>query len=173
MQDISKTINNYFATENYSDAKKLLLKKIDKEPNEHWNYAQLSISYYETKEYETALKYSTIALELEPNCPLSLDYHASILFAKNNFEVAEQIWTDLLNKDINILAYGDCGEGLKQAKSIKNDIRCILSDLYVKIDKKEKAIFLLKEHLNNRQRGIYSNYTKKEVKKELKKLEQM
>ena len=169
--NISTIINNCFATENYSEAKKILHKRIDDNSNEHWNYAQLSISYYETKNYETALKYSTKAVELQPNCPLALDYHASILFAKGKLKDAKQIWENLLSRDINDIAFGDCGEGMKNAKSVKNDIRYILAYLYLQLNDKNKAIVLLNEHLENRKRGQFSNFTKKEVEKELKKIE--
>ena len=70
--DISKLINQYFKTEDYESAKKLLLKEIKKAPNDHWLFAQLSISYYELFDYKTALKYAETAVNFFDNCSLAL-----------------------------------------------------------------------------------------------------
>jgi len=169
--DISDLVNNYFDKEDYESAKNKLLETIEEFTDDHWLYAQLSICFYELFDYKTALKHSQKAIELSPECPLALNYHAIILFANEKVEIAEKIWQQILTKDIKELANCRCGEGLRFAKSLKNDIRFRLGDVYVELNNKEKALKYYKEHLQNRKRGQFSNFTRKEVETEIIKLQ--
>jgi tetratricopeptide (TPR) repeat protein len=170
-KEISELINECFANEDYKSAIDFLNQKIGDYPDDHWLFAQLGISYYELKEYDKALQFSSKAVELSPKCPLSLDYYAMILFANQHTEQALQIWNNLLNTEINELAYDQCGEGLNFTKSLINDIRFALGDVYVELNDKRKALSYYKSHLQNRHRGLYSNYTKKQVEKEINQIE--
>jgi hypothetical protein len=62
-------------------------------------------------------------------------------------------------------AYGPKGEGMKWAKSIINDCRVRLAMVYHSINKVKEANWYLNEHLLHRERGIFSNFTKREVLK--------
>lgn len=169
--DISKLINQYFKIEDYEGAKKLLHKEIKKTPSDHWLYAQLSISYYELFDYKTALEHVEKAINLSPDCPLALDYYATILFANNRTEEALSIWNKLLNLGIDEIAHGQCGEGIRFAKSLINDIQYMVGEVYVELNEKDKALNYYKLHLQNRQRGVFSNFTKRQVEKKIKNIE--
>ncbi len=169
--EISKRINDLFEIEDYESAKKILTKEIEEYPNDHWLLAELAISYYELRDYKTALIYSGKAIKLAPDCPLTMDYHAIILFANEETEKSLEIWSKLLNKDVEDIAFGQCGEGKRFAKSLINDVRFRLGDVHLKLNDKKNALDYYKDHLNNRQRGIYSNFLKKEVEKEIASLE--
>jgi len=120
---ISQQINNFFAEENYLAAIELLRTKLSEYPDDHWLLAQLSICFYEQKEYQTALEFSQKAVTLKPQCPLALNYHATILFANKQNSEALKVWQNLLETAHDQLAYGECGEGSKFAQSLQNDIR--------------------------------------------------
>lgn len=171
--EITNKVNEYFDTENYEAAKQFLLKKNEESLDDHWLLAQLAICIYELRDYKTALNYSQQAIELVPDCPLAQDYHAIILFANNRVEEAAQIWTALIEKGIDEIAYGQCGEGKRFAKSLLNDIYFRMGDVYLHKKQQEQALVYYKKHLENRQRGIYSNFTKKEVLSEIANIEKM
>ena len=170
-QEITRLVNQYFDKEDYPAAIDLLQKEIEQTPDEHWLYAQLAISYYELRDYKTAMQFSEKAVNLSPDCPLALDYHASILLANGKTKEALLIWSNLLDKNIDDIAHGDCGEGVRFAKSLLNDIRFSVGDAYVEMKNKEKALWYYKSHLANRQKGVFSNFKKRDVLKEIKRVE--
>jgi len=169
--NISEQVNKFHEIKDYQSAKELLILELESHTNDHWLLAELAISFYELRDYKTALTYSEKAINLAPDCPLTMDYHAIILFANEEPEKALEIWNKLLNKGVDEIAHGQCGEGKRFAKSLINDIRFRLGDVYLQLKNKEKALESYKSHLNNRQRGIYSNFTKREVKNEIVTLE--
>ncbi len=170
---ISDILNTYIMNEKWDEAKKILKDELEKTPEDHWLITQLSEIYYEKHDYETALKLSTKAIKLAPNCPLVINDYALHLYMHEKDDLAIENWNKLLQEGVEKIAYGECGEGLQQAKSMLNDVRMRMALSYSETGQKNKALFFYKEHLNNRKRGLYSNFTKKEVEKEIKKLEQM
>ena len=168
---LTSLINQYFDKEDYQSAIALLKGEMVKSPDDHWLNAQLAISYYELRDYKTAMEFSEKAVRLSPNCPLALDYHASILFANGKVKEALRIWNDLLDKNVEEIACGDCGEGVRFAKSLLNDVGFSVGDAYMELNNKEKALSYYKSHLANRQKGIFSNITRREVLKEIGKIE--
>ncbi len=170
-QKLTNQVNQYFDNEDCQSAITLLKEELAKVPDDHWLNAQLAISYYELKNYQTAIEFSEKAVQLSPNCPLALDYHASILLANGKVEEALHIWNNLLEKDVQGIAFGECGEGVRFAKSLLNDVRFSMGDAYVELDDKEKALSYYKSHLANRQKGIFSNIKRSEVLKEINKIE--
>jgi tetratricopeptide (TPR) repeat protein len=171
-QELTRFVNQYFDKEDYAVVIDLLQKEIEQTPDEHWLYAQLAISYYELRDYKMAMQFSEKAVNLSPDCPLALDYHASILLANGKAKEALLIWNNLLDRDIDDIAHGDCGEGVRFAKSLLNDIRFSVGDAYIEMKNKEKALWYYKSHLANRQKGVFSNFKRSEVLKEIKKLEE-
>lgn len=169
-EKLTSLVNQYFDNKDYHSAIGLLKEELKKLPNDHWLNAQLAISYYELRDYKTALQFSEKAVQLSPNCPLALDYHASILLTNGKVEEALHIWNNLLDKDLNEIAYGECGEGIRFAKSLLNDVRFSVGDAYMELNNKEKALSYYKSHLANRQKGIFSNIKRSEVLKEISKI---
>lgn len=170
-QKLTSLINQYFDNEDYHSAIVLLKEELARLPDDHWLNAQLAISYYELRDYKAAIQFSEKAVQLSPNCPLALDYHASILLANEKVEEALHIWNNLLDKDVNEIAYGECGEGIRFAKSLLNDVRFSIGDAYVELNNKEKALYYYRSHLANRQKGIFSNVKRSEVLKEIEKID--
>ncbi len=169
----NKLINKYIINEQWDNAKQILNDELQISPNNHWLITQLSEVYYEMRDYETALKLSSRAIELEPDCPLALNDHATHLYMKDRDKEAIKIWKKLLNRKLKDIAYGDCGEGIEFAKSLKNDIRVRIGKCYLGLGKKQKALKYLQKYLKYRQADIFSNFTKKHVSlkiKEAKKL---
>ena len=170
-KNISNILNKYTIEENWAQAKKLLENELKKEPNDHWLLTQISEVYYEMRNYQKAIELSKKAIELAPECPLVLNDHALHLYMHEEDDKAIKIWDKLLKKGVEKIAQGECGEGLRNAKSLLNDVRIRIGKSYLETGQKEKALNYFQEHLNNRQRGLFSNFTKKEVEAEIKNIE--
>ena len=54
---------------------------------------------------------------------------------------------------------------MRFAKSLTNDIRVRIGKSYLETGEKQKALNYFKKHLQHRQRGLFSNYTKREIEK--------
>jgi tetratricopeptide (TPR) repeat protein len=109
--------------------------------------------------------YAVEAMKIEPNDVLVIyDYGCSLSALDRNNEAIRQ-WNKIIEKDIDEIAFGDFGEGLKWAKSIKNDARYRKAICSLEVGNKDEAAKLIKEHLLNRQRGIYSDFSKKQIVK--------
>ena len=168
---ISTLLNEYIMTENWHDAKLLLKSELQKNPDDHFLLTQFGEVLYEMQEYEKAIEFTEKAYKLAPNCPLTLNNHAVVLYINEKNNEAIQIWKNLLEKNINEIAESECGDGLKYAKSLINDIRFRIGDAYLANNEREEALNYYKLHLTNRKRGLFSNFTKNEVEKEIKELE--
>ena len=161
-------VNDYIMNEEWDKAKNILEKELEKSPEDHWIITQLSEVYYEKRNYDKALELSTKAIELAPDCPLVMNDHALHLYIHEKDKDAIAIWNKMLQKGIKEIAYSECGEGLQNAKSMLNDVRMRIGLSYFETEQKEIALSYFKEHLSNRQRGLYSNFTKREVEKKIK-----
>ncbi len=170
LKEITNLINNYFDIEDYSASKKLLNKSLEKFPNDHVLLSQLAITHYELREYNTALEIIKKAKIEAPTCPLVQNYSAIILYIHEKDHEAIKVWESLLSRGLQDIAFGKCGEGIRATKSLFNDIRMRLGKAYLVINDKQKAKKYFKMHLENRQRGLFSNFTKKEVENEYKNL---
>lgn len=151
--------------------KKILEKLMAKEPDNYWAITNYAIIHYELKNYNEAFLYSKKAIKIAKKDSLVLNYHAVILKANNKIKDAIEIWELLLKKNIMQIAFEDCTEGLKWAKSLLNDIRFNLSLTYYELKNTIQARKFMSEHINNRRQGQFSNYSKKEALSRLKKID--
>lgn len=166
MQEVSIVINSYLDQNRLIDAKKILLEELNTYPNEFWLLTTLSTVFYELRDYNSALEFSERALSIESSDYLVLNNHACILSViegkeKEAIELLEKIIFTELDK----IAFGEYGEGIRWAKSLVNDCRVRLALVYLSINDKLKAMKYLDDHLVNRESGVFSNFTKKEIMK--------
>ncbi len=80
------------------------------------------------------------------------------------YKDAIDLWQNILERK---LYSSSCTEGKKITKSLLNDTRVRLADAYKAKGKTKKAVYYYKEHLENRKKDIFSNFTKKEILKEV------
>jgi tetratricopeptide (TPR) repeat protein len=163
-KEVSKLLNNYFSNDELDSAKKLIKKELKNYPNDHFLLTSLGNVYYELFEYNKAIEYTQEAIEIAPSCPLAINNHAVVLFMHEKYEQAIDLWQKILEKK---LYSKECTEGKRITKSLLNDTRVRLADAYQGKGNIEKAIFYYKEHLDNRKKGVFSNFTKKEIIKEV------
>ena len=161
--NLSKEIDMCFDNDDWSRAVDILQNALDKNPDDHWILTRLSSVYYEMKEYDKALQLSNRAMKIAPACPLALSNHASVLDMSKREKEAINIWNILIKKRIDEVAYGECGEGRTWAKSLINDAVYRIGLSYLDIGEKKKALEYFGIHLKNRERGVFSNFSRKEV----------
>jgi tetratricopeptide (TPR) repeat protein len=171
MNNIAFDIKKCMMTENWKKAKRILEKELEKNPDDHWLLTQLSEVYYELRDYNKALELSTKAIEIAPNCPLAINDYALHLYMHEKDKEAIELWEIVLEKGIDQIAYGECGEWVRASKSLLNDIRMRIGLSYFETGEKEKSLTYFKEHLKNRQRGLFSNFSKQEVEKRISEIE--
>jgi tetratricopeptide (TPR) repeat protein len=123
----------------------------------------LSLTYYEQKKYEIALKCSMRAVELKPGCALALWHYAGCLEMTASEDAALAIWTLILNKDLEEVAYGECGEGMDWAMQLLNDVHYRMGKYFRRKGQNEPARESFKKYLHNRSHGVGSIYDKKQV----------
>ena len=163
-------IEKYIEKENWAKARNEIRKELKTDKDNHWLITRLGLTFYEEKEYKRALHYSEKAKKLAPNCPLVLWDYAGTLDMLGKEKEAIKVFQKIINKGIEEIAYGECGEGIRWAKALYADCFYRLALSYLRIGQKRKAKENFEKHFVNRGRGIPSIYKINEVKKKYKKL---
>ncbi len=166
---ISQKINQLFDFENYEEARKLLKQELKVNTDEHWLLVRIATTYYEEKKYKQALEFSEQAIQIAPNCPLTLWEYAGDLEMTGDIYKAIGIWKKLLNKDTQKLANGPCGEGLTAAKALQMDCAFRLGIAFRDLNKVEESKKYFDLHLKLRYPGNRSIYKRTYVMNRIKK----
>jgi tetratricopeptide (TPR) repeat protein len=135
----------------------MLHEELIYDPADHWLWLTLSLTYYEQKKYEQALKCSEWAVHLEPACPLALWHYAGSLSICGHGASALAIWTSILSMDVEEVAYGEHGEGMDWALQLINDVHYRLGRHYQSIGRDDLAAAFGK-YIHNLERGLGSIY---------------
>jgi tetratricopeptide (TPR) repeat protein len=136
-------------------------------PTDHWLWLTLSLTYYEEREYEKAWQCSKRAVELQSDCPLALWHYAGSSFMSGREDTALAIWTMLLDKDLEEVAYEECGEGMDWALQLINDVHYRMGRYYEWKGEPKLARLSFEKYLHNRAHGVGSIYDRKQVEKYL------
>ena len=166
----TKTIKRLLKFENWQEAQLLLHRELIHAPTDHWLWMMLSQTYYEQFEYDTALECAKRAVELAPQCPLALWHYAGCLSMTGQERSALAIWSLLLNRELDDVAFGDCGEGMKWAMQLLNDVHYRMGQIHLFLGEDAQARVSFEKYLSNRRHGVGSIYDSNEVKRELAKL---
>jgi tetratricopeptide (TPR) repeat protein len=153
-----KAIEQFVAKRQWSKARGLLQEELVYHPADHWLWLTLSLTYYEQKKYEQALKCSEWAVHLEPACPLALWHYAGSLYMSGMGGPALAIWTSLLSMDIDEVAYGEHGEGMDWALQLINDVQYRVGRYYQDIGRDDMAAEAFGKYIHNRDHGVGSIY---------------
>lgn len=168
---VAKLIEDYIRRREWTKARAVISKALRTNKNDHWLITRLATTYYEEHKYRKALRLEERALRLAPRCPLVLWDHASTLDMLGQESKAIAIWKRLLTRGEEDIAHGECGEGIRWARSLLNDSRYRIARAYRDVHKIPIAERYFKEHLKNRRPGIPSLYQLGVVKKELSDLQ--
>ncbi|MGH7139672.1 MAG: tetratricopeptide repeat protein, partial [Pirellulales bacterium] len=156
--DMIEAIERHIDKRQWSKARSLLQEEMVYHPSDHWLWLTLSMTYYEQKKYEQALKCSEWAVHLEPACPLALWHYAGSLYMSGMEASALAIWTSLLSMDIDDVAYGEHGEGMEWALQLINDVHYRVGRCYQHIGRDDFAAEAFGKYIHNREHGVGSIY---------------
>ena len=161
--DSGARIEALLEKEDWENARKAVLKELEVEPDSHYLVSRLALTYYEQRQYETALHYSQESMKLAPHCPLVLWNYAGALEQTGHEREAIRVWKRLLRRGIERIAHGPCGEGIRQAESLLNDCRYRIGKTYYFLDRPVLAWRYMHAHLTHRRRGLPSIYSRADV----------
>ena len=180
----AKLVSRLIREDKYKEAVHLIRKLLRTHPKSHWLMACLSCCYYEQYKYNLAVRWAWRAVDIYPECPLSMWYYATALdmwgrrqakeeqSKKWALDVATIVFKKMLKFGLRFIATVDpCGEGYGQAGALLNDCRYRLALIYWHRKEYHEAIRWAKLHLRKRTAGQKSIYTKKQVEKDLKEME--
>lgn len=169
MKNLIKKINKCIDLEKWDKARGYIKLALSKEPDNHWLLVTLALTYYEQHNYKKSLMIEKQALKLAPKCPLVLWDYAGSLDMLGRTKDALKIYNGLVRRGPYSIAYGDCGEGIRRARSLVNDCFYKMAKCYEDIGQKSKALKPYEKYIHNREYGkrrIYSIYSLKKVRLE-------
>lgn len=143
--------------------KLFLLRKIRLFPDEYYLHILLAETYDALGKFNKALFHAKAAYAIARYDPLCQFVLAKSLMRQEFFIESLAAANSLLQVDINEIAYGPNGEGMRWAKSIVNDATFIKAFSLNKLGEKSKAHSLIIEHISHR-KGIYSDFNIVQVK---------
>jgi tetratricopeptide (TPR) repeat protein len=152
--------------ERWKEAQRLIRRALRAEPDSHWYWATLGLTYHEQFDYDKSLECAEKALELAPHCPLVLWHYAGALHMQGLAKEALAVWKKLIKRGVNAIAHGECGEGIASARSLVNDCNYRVASCYAWIGQKALAARYFRRYLENRHKGVRSVYSLADVKKE-------
>jgi tetratricopeptide (TPR) repeat protein len=146
-------------------ARRLIRRELQRSPDDHWLLTRLSLTYYEQRQYRRSLQYVVQALQIAPYCPLAVWDYAGTLDMLKRKKRALQIYRWLISWGEDTIAYGECGEGIRAARSLIADCYYRIALIHEERRERAKAITAYKQHLRRRKPGVQSIYPVSEVKR--------
>jgi tetratricopeptide (TPR) repeat protein len=147
-------------------ARRLIEARLTADADNHWLLTRLSLTYYEERDYQGALKVSERALALAPRCPLVLWDHAGTLDMLGRCREAISIFRRLIKRGVDSIAHGECSEGVGWARGLIADCHYRVAGCYRKLGQKARFLREFEKHLDMRGPGCYSIYSLDEVAEE-------
>ena len=161
--NFQNTLDNLKNNSKWQVLKTYLMEMKIKYPSEYFICTELSNAYRMLGMYKESEQASLEAMRLEPNDMLVVYNYAVALYSNEKFLEAIVQLNRILKRKINTIAYGVHGEGMKWAMSIKNDSLYLKAICQLNLGKLKEAYKLIVKHLAQRRRGVYSDFTKKQV----------
>jgi len=166
----AKQIEDLIAKDEWKRARIKIRRQLEKEPNNHFYLSRLALTHYEERRYARALAITQKALKLAPCCPMVLWEYAGELGMLGREREAISIRKSLIRRGARRIAFGECGEGLPDARRLLNDCRYRMAFEHDQIGERTLAIRYLRAYLSYRRRGVTSIYPIAEVRSKLKTL---
>ena len=152
-------------------ARRLIRQELRRKRDDHWLLTRLSLTYYEQKQYQKSLQYVVEALQIAPYCPLAVWDYAGTLEMLSRKKKALQIYQWLISWGEERIAYGECGEGIRSARSLIADCYYRIAGIHEDRHERGKALSAYKQHLRRRKRGVQSIYPLSQVRRRVAALE--
>lgn len=165
----SQKLNHLWREQKMHEAKRLLLSEVEKYPDEYFLWTSLAQTCSRLGEYVSALAFSKKAIEICDDDVLVLYNHVTALIETESYQEALPFCQQILEKDVESIAQN--GEGIRWAKSIRNDTLYLQAVALSRLGEFAHSLSLLKQVLAMRERGVYSDFTKKQILNKIKEIE--
>jgi tetratricopeptide (TPR) repeat protein len=159
------TIERAIAANDWLRARKLIREGLRKSRDDHWLLTRLSLTYFEQRQYRKSLQYVVQALQIAPYCPLAVWDYAGTLDMLGRKKRALQVFQWLISWGEKRIAYGECGEGIRFARSLIADCYYRIASIHEDRRERGKTLQAYRQHLLRRKRGVRSIYPLPEVRR--------
>ena len=151
---------------------KMLKRYAIRYPNEYYIWQQLAATHYVEgiAKFRLAYQYAERAMTLEPDDDLNIYTYACALYYVGQLEKSFEYFSKVINKDIQEIAYGEHGEGLRYAKQLINDSVYMAGVVCQRLHRCNEAKDYFMWYLENKKPFQYSDFTKKQAMNHLSEL---
>ncbi|HUJ57114.1 MAG TPA: hypothetical protein VLX92_01415 [Kofleriaceae bacterium] len=165
----ASTVEELIAAEDWTGARRKLQAELRESPGSHWLMSRLALTYYEQRNYRSALDLEKRALRIAPRCPLSLWGLAGAHDMLGRKTEATALYMQLIRRGVQRLAHGDCGEGVPWARGLVADCWYRVGAIRDDQGDVHGATVAFQRHLQHRRRGS-SIYSVRDVRAKLRAL---
>lgn len=148
----------------WTAARKAIADALKSNPKDHWLMARLSLTFYEQQNYEQALYWDLAALHEAPYCPLAIWGYACDLEMLGRYDEALGVFRWLSGWDEDYLAHGECGEGIRRARSLVSDCHYRIARIWEAKRQWKRSAAEFQKYLLRRTQGSGSIYRLRDVK---------
>jgi len=159
-----KRIEKAIESDNWVVARELIKSELKRDPKDHWLLGRMALTYYEQRKYEQALHWDVMALQEAPYCPLLIWGYAGTLDMLDRNGEALSLYRYLLSWGEEQLAYGECGEGIRRARSLIADCHYRIACIWRDKRQWKRSAAEFDEYFAMRSAGCGSIYSLREVK---------
>lgn len=151
-------IEKAIRAEDWVGSRRLIKAELRQDPKDHWLLSHLALTYYEQRKYETALYWDIMALQEAPYCPLAIWGYAGTLDMLGRQDESLALYRWLLRRGEEELAYGECGEGIRRARSLIADCYYRIARIWEDKRQWKRATAEYERYLSTRKDGYGSIY---------------
>lgn len=166
---VGKQIDRLIMAERWEEARAVIAKALQKEPDSHWLLTQLAETYYEQRQYRKALELLLQSRKIVPDCPLTLWHLAGTLDALGQGGEAIGLFIWLLRSQRTAVK-DPCWESEEWTAALKTDCVYRLGLCFKHAGRVEQAAFCLRKYLYLLSLGAPGSYPVEEVQQHLHEL---
>lgn len=165
-----RVINSKKRNGDFKGLRRYLHKLLSEMPDDYYLLAELSSACYQLGKQREALAYAQKSYQLAPEDYWVRYIYGCALLANDKPDDAAGMFDSIIACDADYLAHYEHGEGKRWAVSLLNDSRYMRAVVYQHEAYNLEARDLFLSHKKLRRRGIYSDFTLRQVNSHLREL---
>lgn len=151
----------------WEEARQRIERELTQRPEDHWLLTQLGVTYYEQQRYPESLRPLLAALEIVPDCPLTLWNLAGALDALGKPDLAIRIYTWLLRSK-KVPDDDPCWESQEWTDALKTDCVYRLGVCLQHKEQWESAEHCFRQYMNLLLAGMNGSYSLDEAARHIR-----
>ncbi len=152
----------------FAQAKTLIRSGLKERPDDWWLMCWFVDVYFREEDYKNALPWAKKAYKIQPNHPWTIWNYAEALDEVERYEEALKYFKKILRKKFKP---DDFGEGVFQSQCVLNDSRLCIGYCYANLNRSRLAMRWIRDYLEHRKTVKKSRYNIKEIREDLKSME--